>query len=108
MTKGDDVTREAPHDHEHEAHLAKAKAALDELDAQIQLLQAKAEKQAADARIEYGNELEDLRRRRRELGDRLKELHQTSGDAWNDLQRGLENAVASMRDSLKSAIDQFR
>jgi multidrug resistance efflux pump len=102
------VNRKARHDHEHEAHLAKAKAALEELDAQIQLLQAKAEKQAADARIEYGNELEDLRRRRDELGERLKELQQTSGDAWNDLQHGLESAMASMRDSLKSAIDRFR
>jgi uncharacterized coiled-coil DUF342 family protein len=88
--------------------LAKARAALSELDAQIQLLQAKAGKQAADARIEYGNELEALRRRRDELGDRLRELQQTGGDAWKDLLNGLESAMASMRDSLKSAIERFR
>lgn len=102
------MKRDTRTDPQHEAHLAKARAALGELDAQIRLLQAKAEKQAADARIEYGNTLQDLRTRRDELADRLKELQQSSGDAWNDLQSGFESAVANMRDSLKSAIERFR
>jgi multidrug resistance efflux pump len=102
------VTREARHDHQHEAHLAKARASLSELDAQIQLLQARAEKQATDTRIEYGNELGELRKRRDELGDRLKELQQSGGDAWKDLLNGLESAMASMRDNLRAAIERFR
>jgi hypothetical protein len=102
------VTRKARHDHQHEAHLAKARASLSELDAQIQHLQARAEKQAADIRIEYGKELDDLRRRRDEIGDRLKALQQTGGDAWKDLLDGLESAMASMRDSLRAAIERFR
>jgi multidrug resistance efflux pump len=102
------VTREARHDHQHEAHLAKARASLSELDAQIQLLQARAEKQAADTRIEYGNELGELRKRRDELGDRLKEFQQSGGDAWKGLLDGLESAMASMRDSLRAAIERFR
>jgi hypothetical protein len=102
------VTSKVLNDQQHEAHLAKARAALSELDAQIQLVQAKSEQQAADAQIEYGNELGDLRKRREELGVRLKELQRTGGDSWNDLMNGLESAIAGMRDSLKGALERFR
>jgi multidrug resistance efflux pump len=98
------VTREARHDHQHEAHLAKARASLSELDAQIQQLQARAEKQAAGKPIEYGNEFGELRKRRDELANRLRELQQTGGDAWKDLLIGLE----SMRDKLRAAIGRVR
>jgi DNA repair exonuclease SbcCD ATPase subunit len=98
----------AQHDERHQAYLDKAKAELNELDAQIGVLEAKAESRAADARIDYRNALHDLEDRRDELGAHLKKLQDASGDAWNDLQGGLESAMANMRDSLKNAVARFR
>lgn len=98
----------AKQDQRHQAYLEKAKAELNELDAQIGVLKAKAENQAADAKIDYGNALQDLRERREELSTQMKKLQDASGDAWNDMQSGLESAMASMRDSLKNAVDRFR
>ena len=74
----------------------------------IGVLEAKAKSQAADARIEYGNALRALRDRRAQIGVRLKEVQDASGEAWQDLQGGLESAMANMRDSLKNAVARFR
>ena len=94
-------------DEQHRAYLAQAKAELNELDAQIRVLQAKAER-TADARIEPGSGFEELWKRREDLGVRLRELQQTSGEAWKDVQGGLEAAMASMREALRSALERFR
>ncbi len=91
-----------------DAYARKIQAQLDEWDAEIRKLKARAERGEADARLEIGKQIETLRRKRNRVGDRLAEFEAAGDDAWEDLKGGLEAATASLRSALESAGARFK
>ena len=73
-----------------DAYVQKLKAQLDEWNADINKLEAKADQAEVRAKIEYHKRIADLRARRKEVEDKIGELQQAGEGAWEDLSRGLK------------------
>ena len=65
---------------------------MDEWNAEIDKLAAKADQADADAKIEYHKQVEDLRAKRKDLEDKIAELQQAGESSWEDIKQGLENS----------------
>ena len=91
-----------------EAYRKKLEAQMREWSAKIDLLKARADQAEAEAKIEYRNRIEDLRKKRAVLQEKLNELKKASDAAWKDIKAGTEKAAADLRDALQSALTKFK
>ncbi|MCC5861202.1 MAG: coiled coil domain-containing protein [Gammaproteobacteria bacterium] len=89
-------------------YIEKAKARLDQWEADIDRLKAKAEETQADSRIEYQHQLEALRAKRDEARRKLREAQDSSDDAWDDIKSGLDKAWDSIGKAFESARSRFK
>jgi chromosome segregation ATPase len=90
-----------------DAYLQKLKAKLDEWNAEIDLLAAKADQAEADAKIGYQQRLADLRAKRAEMEAKINDLQQAGEGAWEDLKQGLDNSWQILKTSFKRAKSEF-
>jgi uncharacterized coiled-coil DUF342 family protein len=90
-----------------DAYVEKLKAQLDEWNADIDKLAAKAAQAEAEAKIEYQNEVEDLRAKRDDVRDKLSAIRQAGEGAWEDLKEGLENSWEILKMSFTKAKSEF-
>ncbi|MGQ4878140.1 hypothetical protein ACOJCM_06155 [Billgrantia sp. LNSP4103-1] len=83
--------------------IQRMKAQLDEWNAEIDALAARARQASTEAQARYQDDIERLRRRRDETRRRLEELQYASEAAWDALQQGLDDAWELMRKALRDA-----
>jgi uncharacterized coiled-coil DUF342 family protein len=79
------------------------KAQLDEWNAEIEALVARARKASAEAQHRYQDDIERLKRRRDETQHRLEELQYAGEAAWDSLQQGFDDAWELLRKALSDA-----
>ncbi len=91
-----------------EQYLAKLKAQLDEWNAELARWEAKARSAQADMRIEYEKQIDAFRRQRDQAMEQMHKVQSATGDAWNDLVRGADDAWAKMREAFEKANSHFR
>lgn len=91
-----------------DAYVQKMKAALDEWNAELSRLEAKAAAAQADARIKYSAQLDALRKQRDEGRAKLRELEAASDAAWHDMQRGFESAWDDIHQAVREAMRRFK
>lgn len=91
-----------------QAYQEKVKAQLNNLNAQIDQMKAKAAEANADAAIEYNKMIDDLTGKRNEAQVKLDEIGRASEDAWEDLKVGFESAWNDLNVALKSAMNKFQ
>jgi len=89
-------------------YIEKAKARLDQWNAEIDKLEAKADEAEADAKVRYQQQLQELRRYRDDAEKRIKDLQQAGDDAWRDLKTGFDQAWDSIGDAFERARARFR
>ena len=80
------------------------KAKLDELNADLDRWEARAENAKAEGRERYVERVEALRRKRDELGKKLTDVRESAGGAWEEIARGFEEAWRA----LKKGFDEAR
>jgi len=90
------------------AYEEKIDAQLEEWNAQIALLKARADKARAGAKIEYNETIEALQRRQEEARTKLHELKAAGDEAWEDLKTGAEKAWAEIRSAFHDAASKFK
>lgn len=90
-----------------EIYEKKLQAQLDEWKAEMEKLQAKARGASADAQAEYDEQVKKLRAHRDEMAQQMKKLNDASGDAWEDVRKGVDSAWDSMSEAMKSAWNRF-
>lgn len=90
-----------------DAYVQRLKAKMDEWNAEIAKLSAKADQAEAQSKIEYYKRLEDLRAKRRDLQDKIAGMEQAGEGAWEDLKQGLENSWEVFKASLSKARSEF-
>lgn len=93
--------------HSHHEYIEKTKSRLDELDANIAKLEARAEKAGTGMKAKIRKELEEIRDSRRDAGKKLDELKATGSAAGQDLKAGTELAWQSLADAVKRASKRF-
>ncbi|WP_319583240.1 hypothetical protein [uncultured Pseudodesulfovibrio sp.] len=90
-----------------EEYIEKMKAKLDELNAEVSRLEAKAREAKADLSIRYKDEIENLKAKREESKARLAEFKEAGDSAWEDLKIGMQGAWDIMEEAIKSAKERF-
>jgi hypothetical protein len=90
------------------AYEEKLDAQLEEWNAQIALLKARADKGKAEAKIEYNKTIEALQRRQDEARIKLHELKTAGDEAWEDLKTGAEKAWAEVKTAFHDATSKFK
>lgn len=88
--------------------IRKMHAKLDQWNAEIDTLSAKADQAEASARAEYHKQLEVLRSKRDQARGKLTEVESASEGAWQDLRAGVELAWESVSEALRSATARFK
>jgi uncharacterized coiled-coil DUF342 family protein len=86
----------------------KMHARLDQWNADIDTLKAKADSAGTEARAEYHKQLDVLRSKRDEARSKLHELESSGESAWEDLKAGVEMAWDSVSEAVRSAMARFK
>lgn len=90
------------------AYEEKLDAQLEEWNAQIALLKARADKAKAEAKIEYYKTIEVLQHKQDEARTKLHELKTAGDEAWEDLKTGAEKAWAEVKAAFYGAASKFK
>ncbi|WP_291319257.1 hypothetical protein [Desulfonatronospira sp.] len=91
-----------------DAFVQKLKAKIDEWNAEIDRLNAKAEQVEAEAKMEYLQQVEEIKKHRDDALQKMEKLQEAGEGAWEDMKSGVEMAVDSMIQAVKSARERFR
>ena len=81
---------------------------LKEWSAQIDLLSIKAENATADLQLRYAGEVDVLRNKQHAATAKIKELEESSGDAWGTLKETAIEVWDDLRTGLASAVAKFK
>lgn len=92
---------------EKQAYEKKLQAKLDEWSAEIDKLKAKADSAEADVQLDYNRRIDGLRSMQQAANERLVALRDSSDNAWQDLKGGMESALDSLGNALRSAHSRF-
>jgi hypothetical protein len=90
------------------AYEEKLDAQLQEWNAQIALLRARADKAKAGAKLEYHKTIEALQRRQDEAGAKLHKLKNAGDEAWEDMKTGAEKAWDEVKAAFHAAMSKFK
>jgi len=93
---------------ERDQYIEKTKAKIDQWNADIDRMKARAEEVGADARIEYQKRLDEMRAQRDEAEAQLKTLREASDDAWRDMKAGFDKAWDNISGAFDSAMARFK
>jgi len=91
-----------------EAYQQQLQAKLDEWQAEIDKLRAKAQAAKADAQVEYNKQIEDLQGKQDDAKQRLAELQQSGEGAWEELRAGIEKSWNDLGEAVSAAKAKFR
>jgi uncharacterized protein YukE len=84
------------------------KVLLDKTDAEVDVLQAKADEASGDAKVVYQKEIENLKQKREVAANKLDELDDASADSWDDAKDGFTEAYKALYDAYKDAVANFK
>jgi small-conductance mechanosensitive channel len=90
-----------------DAYRQKCEAELKELDARLDLLESRAEKAEAEAKIGYSEQIYELREKRDNLKKSIAGLKEATGEAWTEMKQHVEEAVADLKTALDVAATRF-
>jgi len=90
------------------AYEEKFDAQLKEWNAEIILLNAKADKAMVEARIEYYKMIETLQGKQDSAKIKLHELLNAGDDAWEDIRASAENVWSDTKTAFQSAAARFK
>lgn len=87
--------------------IEKVKAQLDRWNDDIDRFQVQARRATADVKIEYEEQVANLKGRRDALRERLAVLEETGEEGWEELRQGAEKAVAGLSEAFARARSRF-
>jgi len=99
---------ETPQGTAKQAFQQKLEAQLNDWDAKLDELKAKALEAKSELRVDYEKQLEILSEKRATAQEKLQELRLRTEDAWEDLKGGTERAWDEMRKTLDQIAARFK
>jgi predicted nuclease with TOPRIM domain len=89
-------------------YVQRIKAKLDEWNSEIDRLEDQARQKEADAQTHIQEQIDKVKAKRQTAEEKLDDVRQAGGDAWQDLKSGLELATEAVGDALRSARSRFQ
>ena len=89
-------------------YVRKMQAKLDEWNAEIDTLTAKAGKATSDFMNEHKDQIDALKVKQATARQKIEELQLSGESAWEDLKSGIELAWAAMGEAIDSAKSRFK
>ncbi len=87
--------------------IERLKMRLDLWNAEINRIENTAQVTQAEAQEEFRKQIEQLCARRDAANSQLEELREAGGEAWKDLQTGVEEALATLGEAVDRARARF-
>ena len=91
-----------------EEYVRTLQAKLEEWNAEIDILSARADEVTADVRKEYSEQIESLKARQASARQKIEELQHAGESALGDMKSGIELALAAMGEAIDSARSRFK
>lgn len=91
-----------------EAYVEKMKAKLDEWNASIARLEARAEGVGVDMKEEINNKIGIIKKYRDEASSRIRDIESASDDAWDDFRAGMEKSWETLGEAFNSTMSRFK
>jgi len=88
-------------------YISKMAAKLQEWDANIKNLEAKAAAANAGVKAQVRQQLEELHKRKNEARQKLEKIQGAGEGAWQDLKGGIEQSWKTLGDSIRTATDKL-
>lgn len=85
------------------AYQEQLESQLQELSAKIELVKAKAQEAEARAKIQYYDQLEDLRIKEKAARTKLSTLGRAGADSWEHVKEGVEAAMDDLRECVANS-----
>jgi hypothetical protein len=101
-------TAKAYTDQQKEEYLGLMKTKMEDLDRQIEGLQAKAAEVKAESKTEFDQAMNDLRAKREAAAAKYESLKSASAAAWGDMKTGMDAAADDLGNALKNAEAHFK
>jgi flagellar hook-basal body complex protein FliE len=92
---------------EKSAYAQKFEAKLDQWRAEIDKLQAKAKEASADTKLKYQEEIDELRAKQKKAEQKLDQLGEARGKAWEDVKSGVDAAWDDLENAVRNAAERF-
>ena len=89
-------------------YVSRMKAKLEEWNADIDQLSAKASEVSADLKSEYAEQIEALKAKQAAARQKIEEFQQAGGSAWEDMKAGLDLAWTAVGEAIDSAKSRFK
>ncbi len=90
-----------------EAYTQKLKAKIDEWNAELDRLAAKADQADGEIKVRYYKQMEELRKKRNDVEQKVQELKDSTESVWDDMKQGVENSWATWKESFTRAKSEF-
>ena len=91
-----------------EAYKQKIEAELELAQAKLAEFKAKAKNSAADTRIKYYKQVDELEQKINDTKGKLKELGEASDDGWEQLKVGVESAWGALSTAIRNVAAKFK
>lgn len=91
-----------------DAYELKLQAQIDEWQADIDKLKAKAGKMDANIQLEHHKKIEELHLKKDAAQKKFNELKEASDESWEDLKAGVELSWNVLGEAVKSGISRFK
>jgi hypothetical protein len=91
-----------------EAYKQKIEAEVEVAQAKLAELRARAKSAAADARIQYATQVDELEKKVDATKAKLKELGEASEDAWENLKDGMESTWGTLSAAVRDATAKLK
>jgi uncharacterized coiled-coil DUF342 family protein len=89
-------------------YVRKMQAKLEEWNAEIDTLSARAGEARADVRSEINEQIESLKTKQAAARQKIEELQKAGEHAWEDVKSGIELAWTAMGEAIDSAKSRFK
>ena len=89
-------------------YVRKMQAKLEEWNADIDRLTAKADEVSADLRSEYSEQIAALQAKQAAAREKIEEMQKSGESAWQDLKAGADLAWTAIAESIDSAKSRFK
>jgi uncharacterized coiled-coil DUF342 family protein len=89
-------------------YIRKMHSRLDQLNSEIDRLVARKDQLQEAGHSEFNKQMEELRHRREDAMEKLKQLQGASESAWGDIKSGIEMAWEALAQATESARSRFK